>query len=98
VKPRVRYAEAPELIHMAPECGACGIGVTSDYDGWQCPTCGTTWDWNDYEQRGTLYADWSGVDVSELPLIDPDDGFKAAGLPYQREQRDALYARLGIKR
>lgn len=96
--PRVRYATPPDLIHMAPECGGCGIPVCSDGDGWVCPTCGTTWDWNDYDQPGTAYADWSGEDVSNLPLIDEDDGFKLAGLPYQNEQRDALYARLGIKR
>ena len=96
--PRVRYAEPPHLIHMSPECGGCSISVDSDDDGWVCPTCGTTWDYNDYDKRGTAYADWSGEDVAGLPLIDEDDGYKLAGLPYQNERRDALYARLGITR
>jgi hypothetical protein len=97
-EPRVRYAEAPYLIHVNPECGNCGISVESDGDGWECPACLTTWDWNDYDERGTQYADWSGESVDDLPITDEDDGFKVAGLPYENEQRDALYERLGIKR
>ncbi len=95
--PRVRYAEAPILVHVNPECDSCGIATDMSDDGWECPTCCTTWDWNDYDQRGTQYADWSGESVDHMPVTDEDDGFKVAGLPYENERRDTLYARWGIK-
>jgi predicted RNA-binding Zn-ribbon protein involved in translation (DUF1610 family) len=98
MRPRVRYAEPPVLDYMAPHCGNCGIEVGSDGDGWTCPTCGTSWDWDDYEQPGTPYEEWSGESVDDLPITEPGDGFRVAGLPYENEQRDAFYARLGIKR
>jgi hypothetical protein len=98
VSPRVRYAEPPVLVFTSPECGNCMISVESDGDGWECPACGTSWGWNDYDQEGTQYADWSGEEVDDLPLIDPLDGFKLAGLPVERERRDALEARIAARR
>lgn len=92
-QPRIRYATPPTMNLRVPECSACMVSVESDGDGWVCPVCGTAWSYNDGdEDPGTLYADWSGEEVSGLPEKSHDEGMKV-GIAFEREQHEAFMAR-----
>lgn len=68
--PIVRYDRPPTLAFRFPVCDGCDADVEHDGDGWVCPDCGTYWDTDSSEDTpGTSYAEWSGEDVSGLPLI-----------------------------
>lgn len=77
--PKFRLEEAPVLVLNAPDCGACDVEVESDGDSWICPNCGTCWSYDQGDgDAGDLYADWSGEDVSALPVVAADDAWKYA--------------------
>jgi hypothetical protein len=82
----LRLTEAPRLMFQDPLCDACSIEVESTGDGWECPTCGTAWDYNDGDDAvGTLYEEWSGE-----PAEGPESTNEAAYLisfKLRREQR-----------
>lgn len=69
--PIVRYDDPPTLVIQRPLCGGCDAEVEFDGDSFVCPDCGTSWDTTDGEDTpGNSYSDWSGQDVSHLPLIE----------------------------
>lgn len=63
----LRLDSAPGLDHPGnPICQACDIETTLE-DGWLCPSCGTSWSSDLLEgdpSDGTLYADWSGEELT----------------------------------
>lgn len=63
----VKLSEPPTLVFQEPECGTCYQKCESDGDGWLCPSCGTSWGYNDYDQEGTLYESWSGEALDGEP-------------------------------
>lgn len=68
IEPKFRYSEAPGM-HVQYTCNGmeCGFdSVGHDGDSFVCSVCGTSW--NDTDDDGTLYAEWSGVDVDDLPV------------------------------
>jgi hypothetical protein len=68
----VRLTRAPRIIYNAPDCDACSVELESE-DGWFCPSCGTSWGYDDGDgDSGILYEDWSG-EILTGPTIDPDD-------------------------
>lgn len=90
----VKLTEAPTLIFNEPSCGTCSEDVESDGDGWVCPSCGTSWSYDDYDQQGTLYEEWSGetLDGDSVPegadyFDDPQLRAKAAELRSEENLR-----------
>ena len=76
-RPKVRYETAPTLARMDPVCDSCSVNVRSDSDCYECPQCGTQWDYEAAEDEpGDLYADWSGESVDDLPLLDHATGWQ----------------------
>lgn len=71
----VKLSEAPALIFNEPSCGVCHLDVESDGDGWVCPSCGTSWGYDDYEQPGTLYEEWAGESIDGEPVPAGADSF-----------------------
>lgn len=63
----LRLDTAPGLRHPGnPICEACDVETTLE-DDWLCPSCGTTWPAYSHEadpSDGTLYADWSGEELT----------------------------------
>lgn len=79
--PKFRLAEAPVLVLNNPDCGTCDVTVESGDEGWICPNCGTYWSYSDNPgdgDAGQLYAEWSGEDVDDLPLVNDEDAWKYA--------------------
>lgn len=69
MSPKIRYATAPMLSLNYPDCASCIVEVESTGDEWLCPSCETTWSYGNGDgDTGQLYADWSGEDVSDIPL------------------------------
>jgi hypothetical protein len=74
---KVRYETAPILSLQYPVCDSCSLDVESSGDGWECPQCGTSWDYGDGDgDKGILYAEWSGESVDDLPLLDHLTGWQ----------------------
>lgn len=79
--PKFRLAEAPVLVLNNPDCGTCDVTVEADSEGYTCPNCGTYWSYSDNPgdgDEGQLYAEWSGEDVDDLPLVNDEDAWKYA--------------------
>ena len=90
-EPIVKYAVAPRLSMNDPDCSACAVSVESTGDGWECPTCGTAWDYSDGEDDcGQLFEEWSGEEL-DLELTDPDDAWEVT-IPAERKRRATEYA------
>lgn len=70
----MKLAEKPGLDHPGyPNCGACGVEVDHDGDGWLCPSCGTAWPSDNVEappEDATLFEEWSGEELEgvEVPV------------------------------
>jgi hypothetical protein len=68
--------EPPEWCIQYPTCSACSVDLYTDYDGWTCPSCGTSWDMGAADgDRGTLYADWSGEQPAG-PVVPESDAWR----------------------
>jgi hypothetical protein len=77
---RFRLEEPPTFVMHYPTCSACMVDLDHDGDSWICPKCQTAWDSDATDgDDGQLYADWSGEDVSDVPVIPERD---AATAPY----------------
>lgn len=92
----VKLSEAPTLVFRAPECGTCYQECESDGDGWLCPSCGTSWGGNDYDQEGQLYEAWSGETLDGAAAPPDADYFddpllKAKRSELQSEQNVRLW-------
>lgn len=88
----IKLAKAPTLTIRMPDCGACGIEVDSDGDGWICRCCGTTWSYEAGEDtKGTLYEDWAG-EPAEGPEVDNDEAWRN-GMKHQADELAATLAR-----
>ncbi|WP_420114533.1 hypothetical protein [Pseudactinotalea sp.] len=85
----VKLSEAPTLVFREPECGTCAQECQSDGDGWLCPSCGTSWGYNDYDQGGTLYEEWSGELLSGEPAPPDADYFNDPQLKAKRAELQA---------
>jgi hypothetical protein len=89
----IKLAEAPTLSIRMPDCGACLIEIESDGDGYQCPCCGTSWNYDAGEDtKGELYEDWSG-EPAEGPVVDNDEAYRHGGA-YETAQLEATLARI----
>ena len=73
IQPEFRYEDTPWLMVKYScsgiECRYDSIEFNG-YDRFVCKVCGTKWDADEaYDGAdGELYADWSGKDVSALPV------------------------------
>ena len=84
--PIVKFAVAPTLSLNVPDCSACIVPVESTGDGYECPTCGTAWDYDASEDTpGDLYESWSG-EVLDIEVSEPDDAWKTT-ISANRERR-----------
>lgn len=86
----IKLAEAPTLTIRHPDCDACHVEVESDGDGWLCPVCGTSWDYNASEdQKGTLYEEWSGEELFSQ-LVPNDDAWQHGSAYTHKETQRIL--------
>lgn len=77
----LRLSEPPTYCVSWPECSACQVGL-EPYDGWACPSCGTTWpDSANDGDKGALDGDLAG------PVVPNDDAWRFSHLT--GEARDA---------
>lgn len=71
--PKVAYTKPPRMsIHSVYNCSGISCGydtVEFDGDNFVCRDCGTAWE--DEEEDGQLYPEWSGEKIDAQP-IDPD--------------------------
>ena len=82
----LKLSEAPTLIFATPYCSACTMDYEDTGDEWLCPTCGTTWDFEDFDQQGTLYEEWSGETLPGKP-VDNLDAWRIAAAKRAGRQR-----------
>lgn len=73
--PLVKYETAPYLIFNEPSCSACLVDCEMEDGQWECPRCGTLWSYEQYDEPGELYEEWSG-DENEGELRTLGDGHK----------------------
>ena len=79
----LNLTEAPTLVFRAPYCSACTEDCDSDSDGYTCPGCGTCWGHDQFDEPGTLYADWSGESAGG-PTVTPDEAWHVSHLDAER--------------
>ena len=82
----LKLSEAPTLTYQEPFCSTC-IDDCVFEDGWVCPTCGTYWPEDGYDQPGTLYEEWAEESLPG-PALTKDEAYRAA-VALRRARADA---------
>ena len=77
----IRLAEQPRIRLQRPRCSACDLDLSLTWDGWQCPSCGATWDEGSTDNDlGELPEGVTGRTIpnakawlAAAPHLDPDE-------------------------